>query len=200
MKKICLPLLYLSVFISCKSKSETEKGKESIQKTLRTYVSGQLTEIDSTATLDSIRIIHIDTISSKDELKQNILSIQGDFEYLYEKVKKETEIIKLKNDQYRLLIYMNSLGSSRSDLSIFKDDLKEKQEEVQQSIDKLTVLEKQIDSLKTKYFSNQVDSTNFLYYGVIYKMCYSDKKLEQKCLDSAFLNITKEFRVTKETH
>ncbi len=188
--------LIISTFFACKSKQE--RTKENLNNTLRTYTASVLKDMDSTFTLDSIRVVYVDTISTKDEFKSNVFDLQDSLDYLIESMRYKNEIFKLKFDQYKALNLLNSLGSSRSDLSIFKDDVLEKQKESKEAVDRATLLEKEIDSLKKIYYSNTIDSTNFLYFGVTYKICYSDKSLVQKCVDSAFVNITKEFRVRKK--
>jgi hypothetical protein len=184
-----LLFLIITVFLfSCKSKKETEK--ESIGRTLKIYSSAQLKDIDSTLNLDSLRIIRIDTVSSREDLMFKILSLQESFNILKEESQSATKKLEYSVYQLRLL---RSMNSSRSDLSIFEDDVKYQHAEAQKIIEEMALMANKIDTLAGMWFS--VDSTNFLYYGVAYKLCYSDKKLVQKCFDSAYVNITKDFRV-----
>ena len=94
-------ILIAVFFFSCKSKKETEK--ESISRTLKIYLSAQLKDIDLTSNLDSLRIIHIDSVSTKDEFKLKIMSLEDSFNDLIEKSQSANKIFKLSVEQFNTL-------------------------------------------------------------------------------------------------
>ncbi len=186
--------LILVLFFSCKT--EKEKGRESIEHTSKVYVTEKLKKIDSTYTIDTLRIYRIDTVSTKADLFFKLLLLSDSLALLKLIADNLGDIAKAKMDQYKTLAYMNTLTTSSSDLTIFKDDVLENNKKASIGYENTIRLANQIDSLSTVYASNKLDSTDFLYYKSFVKLCYSEKKLSQRC-DPFGLKISKDFRVIK---
>ena len=189
----CLSLLF--TLVSCKNEKQEEK--ESIEKTLNVYFREKGKDIDSTLVLDSVRIIKIDSVSSKGELAMKINKFDDSLDVLIKLADLSGQRLKLEAEQYKLLKYMGTLSSSKSDLKIFEEGLVEKQNEFKQSIGKAERLKKEVDSLREIYNQNKIDSLNFLFYNVKLKACFTNNKMEQKCFDSLSVNVTKNYRIKK---
>jgi hypothetical protein len=185
-------LFPLLLFASCKS--DETKQKESIEHTFKTYITAKLETIDSTYTIDTLRLYKIDTVSTKDDFLFKMVTLSDSLDKLSLIATNAGQIAKLKMDQYKTLAYMNTLTTTSSDLSIFKEDAIENNKKALAAYDKVIELGHNIDSLTGIYNSSKLDSTNFLYYKVYSVLCYSEKNLSQKC-DSIGLKISKNFRV-----
>ena len=183
------------IFSSCKNEKEEER--ENIQNTLKTHLTIKLKEFEPSTEIDTLRIIKINRISSKGELRIKISKLQDSLSNLMSITENEYSILKRKVDQYKTLQYMNSLASSNDDLKIFKDDIDEKKLIVEKSLSASQTLKKEFDSLTVILKENKTDSLNFLFYNITYKACFTNNKLEQKCFDTLYMPITKNFRIYK---
>ena len=78
--KYKLNILFIIVTFLFSCKNEKTEEKENIQKTLKIYLSEKGKDIDSTFILDSLRIIKIDSVSSKQELALKIHKYKNQFD------------------------------------------------------------------------------------------------------------------------
>lgn len=195
MKKIILFFILIST-ISCKN--EKEKEIENIEKTLNTYVSLQLKEVDKDAKVDSLKVIDIDSVSTKDQLRLELYRYQDSLYFLINEANYKSELLRLEIAQYRLLKYMNNLTVSKDNLSVFKNSLDEKKEDADKTLALAQNFKKEVDVLRKNFSGSKIDSTNFIFYNVKYRFCYSNAKLEQKCKDSIRILMTKDFKIMKK--
>lgn len=195
MKAKIILLFLITIIVSCKNIKEEQS--ENIEKTLRTYMYEKAKQFDSTLKLDSIRIIKIDSASSKFELKDNILKLRDSLNNLFKDISFDQENLKLKVEQFKILKYMNSLSSSNDDLQVFKDDITKQSNKLKLALEKASKLENEIKKLKNILLKSKIDSTDFKFYNVKFKVCFTNKKLEQECEDSLNVNITKNYRIKK---
>ena len=195
MKKIILFLILIST-ISCKNEKEIEIN--TIEKTLNTYVSLQLQEVDKDAKVDSLKVIDIDSVSTKDQLRMELYRYQDSLYFLINEANYKSELLRLEIEQYRLLKYMNNLTVSKDNLSVFKNSVDEKKEDADKTLALAQNFKKEVDLLRKNFIGSKIDSTNFIFYNVKYRFCYSNAKLEQKCKDSIRILMTKDFKIMKK--
>ena len=195
MKKIILFFILISA-ISCKN--EKEKEIENIENTLNTYLSLQLKEVDKDAKMDSLKVIDIDSVSTKDKLRMELYRYQDSLYFLINEANYKSEQLRLEIEQYRLLKYMNNLTVSKDNLSVFKNSVDEKKEDADKTLALAQNFKKEVDLLRKNFSGNKIDSTNFIFYNVKYRFCYSNSKLEQKCKDSLSVLMTKDFKIMKK--
>jgi hypothetical protein len=195
MNKIILIFLFISI-ISCKN--EKEKEVENIEKTLKTYLSAQLQEGENSAKIDSLKIIGIDSTSTKDELEMKLFRYQDSLNFLINEANYKSQQLKSEIEQYRILKYMNNLTASTDKLSVFKNSINEKKDEAEKSLNLAMNLKKEVDQFRKNFTENKIDSTNFIFYNIQYRLCYTNSKLEQKCKDSLSIIMTKDFKIKKK--
>lgn len=195
MKKIILFFILIST-ISCKN--QKEKEIENIENTLNTYLSLQLKEVDKNVKIDSLKVIDIDSVSTKDQLRMELYRYQDSLYFLMNEANYKSEQLRLEIEQYRLLKYMNNLTVSKDNLSVFKNSVDEKKEDADKTLTLAQNFKKEVDLLRKKFSGSKIDSTNFIFYNVKYRFCYSNSKLEQKCKDSLSILMTKDFKIMKK--
>lgn len=84
--------------------------------------------------MDSLKIIDIDSVSTKDELKMKFYRYQDSLNFLINEATYKSEQLRLEIEQYRLLKYMNNLTASKDNLSVFKNSVNEKKIKCRQII------------------------------------------------------------------
>ena len=174
--------ILLTVIISCKSQEGNVTSN--IWETLNNHLT--LEHKNSTGSLDSFRIIKIDSFSSKKDLSTRIDSFQNLLSLEFFKLEKLETLLKLR------AISLDNLKKGKDVLSNDSIENTLKKGILSNSI---YVLKHKLDSLVFCYNSGKVDSTNFLYYRVQYRLCYSYKNIRHNCKDSLYLFVTKDFKV-----
>lgn len=84
--------------------------------------------------MDSLKIIDIDSVSTKDELKMKFYRYQDSLNFLINEATYKSEQLRLEIEQYRLLKYMNNLTASKDNLSVFKNSVNEKKSNIDKSL------------------------------------------------------------------
>lgn len=194
MNKI-VSLCLLILIISCKD--EKEKEAKNIENILKTHLISQLKEVEKDSKLDSLKIIDIDSVSTKDELKIKLYWYQDSLNFLIKEANYKSEQLSLEIEQYRIIKYMNNLSTSNNNLIIFKNSIEDKKADADKSLNSARNFKNEVDQLRKEYYGNKIDSTNFIYYNVKYQICYTNSNLQQKCNDSLSMIITKDFKIKK---
>ncbi|HZV71632.1 MAG TPA: hypothetical protein VFG10_18905 [Saprospiraceae bacterium] len=192
--KTTFKLLLLCVVI-CSCSSAEKKLHKAIEKTLVIYEKQILYEMDSTLTVDSIRLLDVDTFTKKDQVVI----------FIGQTVDSANLFLALgKNYQKRLDLDL-SLARSYSALRMWslyteaKNDLDDDLETAKMYLDLGDKYRSIGDSLVKAHSENTIDSTTFMFYKVLFKVCYSDKSLVQTCHDSMELLQTSDFRIKKRS-
>ena len=195
--KIGLIILLVSHF-SFYCKSPGDEFKEDVSKIVKQHLTIKLNDEDSTLVLDSMRIISIDTLSSKDILGYKV-------RHYIDSLEKETELFETmaqlalsKAKTYRLYknLYDMDAGSYEV-LNMRKQDAENYRDEYIQKSEQIKILSAELDSLTNLWQSDKIDSTDFLMHEVVFKGCYSNKAMEQDCRDSLVLMLTKDLRISR---
>jgi hypothetical protein len=130
---------------SCKSKEE--KQKEQLQDNLKTYFDINLK--DSTAALDSFKLVKIDTITQKMLLFEQVSVLNNQLDYLLDIYKLTNHKMANSIDQMRLYGMLNSKTLVDIEKNDF-DKVSEKSKEIKAELDTVIKIVKLLDSNSTK--------------------------------------------------
>lgn len=187
-------LLALALCILWGCQSEANIQEASVERTLDTYIRGVINSADSSLILDSLIILRIDSISSKELMLQNLGSLIDTVKNLTDALKLDVEIYDVEAERYQLL---SSISDNREALKVLKERLVRDGEKIDRSLADIKLLKSELDSINAVYESGTIDSTDFLFLRPYYRICISNKLLEQRCSDGNKVLITKDFRVQK---
>jgi len=185
-------LLFLTLCTLWRCQSENDIQKESVERALDTYIRGFIQNADSSLVVDSLLILRVDSISSKDLMLQKIGELIDSVENKVKDLKLQLEIYDLSKQKYVLYA---AVSDNSETLKIFKDELDKDWDKLKHSEAELDILKNELDSINNVYESGTIDSTDFLFLRPYYRICISNKLLEQQCSDGNKVLITKAFRV-----
>ena len=129
-RKIILILTIILTIGSCKSKEE--KQKEQLQDNLKTYFNINLK--DSTAVLDSFKLVKVDTITQKMLLFEQVSVLNNQLDYLLDIYKLTNQKMSNSIDQMRLYGMLNSKTFVDIEKNDF-DKVSEKSKEIKAELD-----------------------------------------------------------------
>lgn len=146
---ICLKIIVFVTlgiyFISCKN--ETEAQNKKLQNDLQTYFKASL--MDSTSTLDTFRLIQIDTITQRMLLLEQSSVLRNQLDYLIDFYKLSNQDLSLSVDQMQLYSMLGSRDLVKIEKNNF-DKKNEKGKQIRDEIDTLMSITKVIDSSAIK--------------------------------------------------
>ncbi|MGI8635645.1 MAG: hypothetical protein ACR2KZ_09605 [Segetibacter sp.] len=185
-----MTIVSLTVLLtSCKS--EKQKVEESSLESIRTYLDVNLVkEIDDFKSLDSLRIIKIDTITEKQELKLPI-------EYAINSATHYNRLTNLSIEMAKNKQTIANLGSTIYGGYVNKlehESAAEEREKVKKYNDSAKLLLNMADSLQKK--QSKADSTTLKYYAVKCLIQYTKKDMTFE-KDTAVIPVSKDFRVVE---
>ena len=185
-------IIITSTLTSCKLANV--EHKENIEAVLNTHIKALALSYDSTLTIDSVRVLRLDTVSTKDFILININKLD-------DSILKLSEIAKIKLELFNIdkstLMSLASTSKDKAYVNSLGDQLISDLEKIKHTDLIIKSLFTQVDSLERLVESGQFDSLDFLYLKPIYKLCFSNKLLEQTCNEGDDILITKDFRVKK---
>jgi len=141
LKKILFSSLFGIILVGCKS--ESERQSEKLQHDLETYFKANI--MDSTSTLDSFRLIKIDTITQRMLLYEQSSVLGDQVDQLIEMYKLSNQSLSLSVDQMRLYRMLESRDLFDIEKKDF-DKKKEKSQQIRFEIDTLMSITKVLDS------------------------------------------------------
>lgn len=137
-----LPIAIGLLLLACQN--EAEKQRERLQSDLTTYFKANM--MDSTASLDSFRLIQIDTVTQRMLLYEQFSILNNQVGHLVDLYKLSNQKLSLSLNQMRLYRMLES----KDLIDIEKNDFnkeKEKGDKIRHEIDTLMSLTAKIDSL-----------------------------------------------------
>jgi len=176
-------LILLTSLFACKSQSEKEH--ENLQNDMHSFFKANM--MDSTSTLDSFRLVKIDTITQRMLFFEQSSVLGNQLDNLLELYKLSNEELSNSVDKMRLYRMINSSDLVEIEKNDF-DKKREKGQQIRHEIDTLMSITKAIDSS-----AKNADPTKVIGFQAkcFYQLRRKDKSVER---DTAFilLNLNKD--------
>lgn len=178
--------LTLSILLGCKDEQKIQK--EEFTKTARIYFNEELKNMEDFKSLDSLRILKVDTLSDKDELNGYINQLYRYQNYLLSQAKTQRELAELKYETANLGSQM--YGGYVNELEYKSAKAEETKFNVLK--DSVNIVDKQI-----KHYERQLkkkDSLNLNAYEVqfIYQLTKKNMSSEK---DTTYLRFSADMKV-----
>ena len=174
--KIVLPAIIITSLFACTSKQEKEKQK--LQSAMTTYFKANM--MDSTSTLDSFRLVKMDTVTQKMALYEQSSLLLGQVATLVELSKLNNEDLSNSIDKMRLYSILNSRGLVEVEKNSF-DRKNRKGDLLRYETDTLLSIARAIDSATKK--ADSVSAIGFQ-ARCFYQLRRKDQSVQR---DTAFI-------------
>ena len=188
MKNIVLIFFLSFAFVSCISKQD--KAKQEIEKSIRDFMSSELSNIPDFKSLDSVVVTNIDTMSDKDFLFKRKLFVQKELSYYNELFDAQADLTKSQLGMQQLML--ESEGNLAEKYKGIVDDSYEKVLKTKTTIDSLINI---LDGIDSKLSSGNIDSTNFIYWGAEFYIVVTGKNKVQQKSPKMHTILTKDFKI-----
>lgn len=176
-----LLVIVFAAFASCASKPKEDAVKKNILEVISAHV---IYEKPEGYTLDSIKIVSIDTITPI--VEANFL-----FFMYNEMATHHSEMANLKLEELKLFIGLGRLAGTHDPNDVMLKLMREDIEEEMMFMDKY---KKSMDSISHLIEQGYKDSTSFLRYGVSTTITYTKPNMVQEKFDE-FFEVTPDFRI-----